>query len=324
MDIPEEEKGGEEDPDVEIPLETIKQSATRLNEWLSKYGFTFTQYDLEAVLEVSDTDHNGMLSKTEFTHAILSISEGVQATTIMELHQSVSKIQSKIMNVERLMMELHQSSTQPAGATASQDSFRSPPDSFRGNATKENVDESAEKLQRLADRIEWLVEDMEKDRAERSKDREEKAASVQKPANGSMSYERHLAGSNINIISLDTRLALKIDSCEAMVREIRRKVAELATDTREFVRLQTSPVAASAEMGRLLPEFGGQASLTRGLLDIPDPWSELEFEAPLEIPDVWEVAGQMPNSSPKAPQGPGGPQDQTRGTAELEMAFGKG
>merc|ERR1719183_880823 len=75
-----------------------------------------------------------------------------------------------------------------------------------------------------------------------------------------------LAGGG-NLITLDTRLALKIDSCESMTREIRRKVSELADETAAFVRSQRLPVPM-----RPLPSYDDLIS-REGFLDVPDQWS---------------------------------------------------
>merc|ERR1712187_350415 len=37
-------------------------------------------------------------------------------------------------------------------------------------------------------------------------------------------------------VGIDSKLALKIDSCEAMVREMRRNVAEIADSSRELLK----------------------------------------------------------------------------------------
>ena len=38
----------------------------------------------KAVLEAGDVNHDGALTLSEFTQAVLSIAEGVQATTVMD------------------------------------------------------------------------------------------------------------------------------------------------------------------------------------------------------------------------------------------------
>jgi hypothetical protein len=309
----------------------------KLNEWLSKYGFTFTQYDLEAVLEVSDSDHNGSLSKQEFTHAILSISEGVQATTIMELHQAVMMIQSKVVRTEILLTDWFagggggglvraatlQNQEQipcPSGcgyqvtwhathccgrcATGMGHGERCDRRFVTLPEMKEETPES-----RLDRKIGAVMDWIEQEKNERARIAMEKILDPPKILKSGMASQENV-NTNVNIISLDTRLALKIDSCEAMVREIRRKVAELAADTHEFVRAQASSITVP-EPGRLLTD--SEMFLSKGLLDnisIPDPWSELEFEAPLEIPDVWEIAGR-PKCSPQA-QDQASPQSGTR------------
>merc|ERR1712216_643044 len=77
-------------------------------------------------------------------------------------------------------------------------------------------------------------------------------------------------------------VALKIDSCEVMVREIRRKVTDLSNDTRSFIRF---PPVTSSEDGQpvtTLPERPC-VDLHHDILNRPEAWNSLDFEAPLEI-----------------------------------------
>jgi len=271
-----------EDPKIPVPIFLSK--GQRLNEWLLKYGFHFNQYELDAMLQVCDRNNDGALSKLEFTQGIMSQSEGVQAATIMELHASLVRIEAKVdKQNETLIKESSKTGLQQDVGQAHQSSVAL------------ELQMQRIESQRLADQIQCLVDSIAHDREDRGRAADHtgyKRADSPSQSEPARSYERHMAGSNLNVISLDARVAMKIDSCEAMVREIRRKVVELASDTRDIVQLQAGPIMpAMATTGLLTYADGGQP-FSRRLLDDPDPWSELEFEAPLEIPDAWVIAGQ--------------------------------
>jgi len=75
----------------ELAVETLETNIPRMNEVFQKRGFHFAHHDLVEVLAYVDDDHSGRISKREFSHAICSISEGVQASTVLELHKSISR-----------------------------------------------------------------------------------------------------------------------------------------------------------------------------------------------------------------------------------------
>merc|ERR1740117_84025 len=59
-------------------------------------GIVFTHHDLEGMMKFIDADGSGTISRDEFSHFILTMSEGVTPILFHEIFYSVAQLQAKI------------------------------------------------------------------------------------------------------------------------------------------------------------------------------------------------------------------------------------
>jgi len=64
-------------------------------------GVDFSEFELERIVKLMDSDNSGLIGKDEFTHAILSIGDGLRAVSIHEIYYAVSVTKAKIEEMER-------------------------------------------------------------------------------------------------------------------------------------------------------------------------------------------------------------------------------
>jgi len=196
----------------EIAIADVEQFIPDMMNIFAKYGFVVTRYALEEVLEHADTDGSGSISKNEFVHAIISTSEGVSPTTILELHHD---IQSNAAKTEKMMLEL-------LDIIEEQD--------INNKGKMEDLMANCKALEK---KVDLLMTRFEED----PQAFQVQASAAPKPAAKRISKQKDVIepstaeDEKVRLVSLDARRVLKLDACEAMVREMRHAVAELATLT---------------------------------------------------------------------------------------------
>jgi len=276
------------DGNPDVAVEELKKKIPNLIDVFLKYGFALTEYDLQGVLDVTDTDDSGGINRSEFVHAICSCADGVQASTVMELGQNVVLIGVKAEKRHELLMAEMHAMFSPIKETLESLGGRIDalagihnelgehrkglsPEGTQTTITPESPKPSGQQSALPADFLEQLRLSQEQ-LLSRMPTQEQLMSRI--PA---QSPTRN-TGSSL-YIGLDSKLALKIDSCEAMVREIRRTVSEVAETSREII--MRTPIPS-----------GGLVPVAPCLSRASEPWSENEFAAPLEIPDMWQPASR--------------------------------
>lgn len=238
----------------ELQIDKLKEHANKLTEFFFKFGFAFTEYELVSVFHVTDIDDSGGISKKEFVHAVCSSSEGVQCANIMELHQNVM-LQG--IKAEKRHAELAAQLEALSEALGLQPVVRG---SQRSRSPRREHDAQC----RNTSPIQYPAWDASKSPSTRHSKRG-MGSTKENPI-------RTKDESPSFYVGIDSMLALKIDACEAMVREMRRTTSEIAKSTREL--LKRTPTS----------DVNGQRHTEYSVG--PDPWDGLEFVAPLDIPEM--------------------------------------
>jgi len=75
-------------------------------ELFESHYVTYTQHDLDGILDCMEANNSGFVSKDAFCHGILSIAEGVRPMSIMELHYAVALTKSKVEQCDGAVQRL--------------------------------------------------------------------------------------------------------------------------------------------------------------------------------------------------------------------------
>jgi len=73
---------------------------------LKEASVDFSQQDLEEMVRLMDINHDGSISKQEFTHAVLFQAEGVRPMSMQEMHYDVSWVKNKVEKMSHLIEQI--------------------------------------------------------------------------------------------------------------------------------------------------------------------------------------------------------------------------
>lgn len=97
------------DRSAEIEVHNLEDLLADVTHLFQSAGVPYTSHDLKDLMAMLDMDGSGAVSKWEFSHAILSISEGIRPLCFVELyhavrqvHAIVEKLQERFTNLEAL------------------------------------------------------------------------------------------------------------------------------------------------------------------------------------------------------------------------------
>lgn len=84
------------DDDGDAKADDIAQLLPDIGMMFEQNGIVFTHHDLEGMMKFIDADGSGTISRDEFSHFILTMSEGVTPILFHEIFYSVAQLQAKI------------------------------------------------------------------------------------------------------------------------------------------------------------------------------------------------------------------------------------
>jgi len=96
----------EHDEDDACSHDQIRSILPQVAELFEIYAIAFAYHDLENVVDLMDVDCSGQISKSEFTHGILSIAEGVRPMSMIELFHAIHVVKSKVEQCDSSLREL--------------------------------------------------------------------------------------------------------------------------------------------------------------------------------------------------------------------------